>query len=129
MLDHRGFQQTIVEIAAAAERPEPALRMGEIADRGLGAADFALRRIGIALLAERHRMRKGVIADPVAFVMRALAQGRGVGIAQLFADHEEGGLDAVPRRISSTRGVTSGLGAVVERQCEIEHAVLRQVAG
>src|SRR5258707_11613121 len=94
MLDDRGFQETVIEIAAAAERPEPALRVGEVADQVLGARDLMLRCIGIALQAERHRMRIGMVADPVAFSMRPLRQPAAFGIPELFPDDEEGGLDA-----------------------------------
>jgi hypothetical protein len=51
MVDDRGFQQAVVEVAAAAERPEPALRMREVADQGLRAGDFALGGVGTALQA------------------------------------------------------------------------------
>src|SRR5512144_126561 len=71
IFDHGRLQQPLVEIAAAAERPEPALRVREVADRGLRPADLMLCRIGITLLPKWHRVRKSMIADPVTFVMRA----------------------------------------------------------
>lgn len=70
MIDDGGFQETVIEIATAAERPEPALRMREVADQILGARDLVLRCVRIALQAERQRMRIGVVADPVTFFMR-----------------------------------------------------------
>ena len=94
VIDHGRLQQPLVEIAAAAERPEPALWMREVADRGLRPADLVLRRLRVALLPERHRVRKSVVADPVALVMRTRRQPAALGVAELFADHEEGRLDA-----------------------------------
>jgi hypothetical protein len=94
IFDHGRLQQAVIEIAAAAERPEPALWMREIADRGLRPADLVLRRLRVALLPERYRVRKSVIADPVAFAMRARRKPAALRIAKLLADHEEGRLDA-----------------------------------
>ena len=70
MIDDRRFQETVIEIAAAAERPEPALRMRKLADQILRARDLMLGCAGIVLQAERQRMRIGVVADPVTFFMR-----------------------------------------------------------
>src|SRR5229473_2932403 len=57
MRDDRGFQEAVIEIAATAERPEPALRVREVADQILGTRDLVLRRIGIALQAEHEIAR------------------------------------------------------------------------
>ena len=129
VIDDRRLQQPVVEIAAAAERPKPALRMREVADHGLRPADLVLRRLGITLLPERNRMRKGVIADPVAFVMRARRQPAALGVAELFADHEERRLDAAFAQDVEHARRHAGLGTIVECQRQVEHAQLRQVAG
>src|SRR5437879_6428691 len=94
ILDHGRLRQSLVEIATTAERPEPSLWVREIADRGLGPADLMLCRIGVVLLPERHRVGKGVVADPVAFVMGPRRKPLAFGVAKLLADHEEGRLDA-----------------------------------
>ena len=94
VFDHGRLQQPLVEITTAAERAEPSLGVREVANRGLRPADLMLCRIEIALLPERHRVRKSVIADPVAFVMGARCKPAAFGVAELLADHEEGRLDA-----------------------------------
>src|SRR5260370_37745228 len=81
-------------MAAAADGPEPALWVREVADRGLGPADLVLRRVGVPLLPERDGVCKGVIADPVAFVVGAHRQPAARGISELFADHEKRRPDA-----------------------------------
>ncbi len=124
MIDDRGFQEPIVEIAAAAERPEPALRVRETADQILGARDFVPDRVGIALQAKRHRMRIGVVADPVAFFTGPRRQKPALGIGKFFADDEESSLDAaLAEDIQHVRRHLR-LGPVIERQCQIEHAKL-----
>src|SRR2546430_15646121 len=129
ILDHRRLQQSLVEIATAAERPEPSLRVGEVADRGLRPADLALSSIRIALLSERYRVRKSVIADPVAFVMGPRRQPPAFRVAKLLADHEEGRLDAAFAQDLEHARRHAGLGTIVECQRQVEHTALRQVAG
>src|SRR5215207_5184763 len=64
IFDHGRLQQPVVEMATAAERPEPAVGVRELADRILRPADLVLCRFWIPLLPEWHRVRKSVIADP-----------------------------------------------------------------
>ena len=79
------------------------------------------RCVGIALQAERHRMRIGMVADPVAFAMRPRRQLAAFGIGQFFSDDEEGGLDAALAEDVQHVRCHLRLGSVIERQCQIEH--------
>jgi hypothetical protein len=81
-------------MAPAAERAKPSLWVRKVVDRILRPADLTLCRIGIMLLPEWYRVRKSVIADPVAFVMCPYRKPAAFGVAKLLADHEEGRLDA-----------------------------------
>ena len=83
MLDHRRFQQAIVEIAAATERPEPAVACAR-SPIALACRRSRARRVRIAMPAERHGVRQGVIADPVAFVVRARAASCGARDRRAF---------------------------------------------
>ena len=65
-------------------------------------------------------MGAGVIADPVPFGMRPLCQ-RAIPGQRAFADYEERRPTPRRRNTSSTDGVTSGVGTVVEREREVEH--------
>ena len=122
VIHDRRLQQPRVEIAAAAERPEPALGVGEVADQSLRPADLVLRGLGVVLQSERYRVRKSMIADPVAFAMGARRKPAAFGIAKLLADHEEGRLDiAFAQDVEHARRHT-GLGTIVECQRQVEHA-------
>ena len=114
VVDHGRLQQAFIEIAAATEGAEPAVGMSEIVHVGLRAADLILRRIGIALPAERHGMGEGVIADPVAFGLGAAGETSALGIGELSADHEERRLDAAFGQYIEHQRRHAGLGAVVE---------------
>ena len=114
VVDDGRLQQPVVEISAAAKRPKPALRMREVTDDALCAADFVLRRVRIALLTERDRMRKGVIADPVALVMGAGRQLAAFRIGQFFADHEERRLDVALAENIEHAWRHAGLGSIIE---------------
>src|SRR6478672_1084393 len=74
-------------------------------------------------------MRKGMIADPVAFVMRARRQPAALRIGKLFPDHEERGLDAALAQNVEHARRDAGFGTVVECQRYLEHARVLQVAG
>jgi hypothetical protein len=50
VIDDGRLQQPVVEMAATAERAEPALGVSEIADRGLCSGNLVLLRRGVTLL-------------------------------------------------------------------------------
>src|SRR5262245_47847871 len=85
----------------------------------------------IALPPERHGMRVGVIANPVAFVVRPRRKLPAFRVGQLFSDHEERAFDAPCRKDVQHARRHAGLGAIVEGQGQIEHESekLHHVAG
>ena len=71
----RPAQQVRAEPAAAAEGPEQPVRVRELADQLLRAADLGLGGpVVVGLLAERDGVGEGVVADPVPLGVRALGQ-------------------------------------------------------
>ncbi len=75
VIDDERLQQPVVQIAAAAERAEPAIRMCQVADLGLCSGNLVLRRRGVTLLLLINRQIGGLFrcrqskidffADPV----------------------------------------------------------------
>ena len=68
--------------------------LGKVTDRCLRPADLFLGRLSITLLPKRHRVRKSMIADPVALAVGPRRKPAALRVAELFADHEEGRPDA-----------------------------------
>ena len=114
-------EQAAIEIAAAAVGPEQRRIVRQRTDRGLGAADLALGRLRIGLLAQRDAVAEGVIADPMALGMSALRASARLGVRELAPDHEERAQDAVMREHVQHHRGHCGLRPVVEGQGEVEH--------
>jgi len=68
------IEQPLIQVAALPEWTKIAVRMGEPANRLLSIADFLTNGAGVLEEPERHRMASGMIADPVAFLVRTSSQ-------------------------------------------------------
>jgi hypothetical protein len=102
------------------EWAKKAVRMGERAKRVLSIADFRTDDAGVLEEPERHRVAPGMIADPVALLVRTSSQFASFGRAYFVPDHEEGRANGSAREHveNETRGF--GLGAVIKCERKIQ---------
>ena len=110
----------------AAIGAEEFLRMRQRAEEILGLSDLLLRRVGIVrTLTEWSRVRIGVIADPMAFLMRALCESLTRGIGEVLAEDEEGRAQIVAAEdVEHVLGHASGW-PIIEREGDIaDHGAL-----
>src|SRR5262245_42880062 len=107
-------------MAAASERPEQALAAGKLGDRRLRARHLGDRVEAVGVVAERHRVRIGVVADPVSFTGGAfglLTPGRR---GELLPHEKEGRLDVVASQ--EIQHLSRRLGrAIVESERHVRH--------
>jgi hypothetical protein len=89
-IDDDRIEQPFIQIAALPEWAKKAVRMGERANRVLSIADFRSDDAGVLEEPERHRVAPGMIADPVALLVRTSSQFASFGRAYFIPDHEEG---------------------------------------
>ena len=75
------IEQPPIQIAALPEWTKIAVRMGEPANRLLSIADFLANGAGVLEEPERHRVAPGMIADPVALLVRTSSQFASFGRA------------------------------------------------
>src|SRR5262245_47669124 len=73
-IDDGRIEQPLTQIAALPEWAKKAMRMGERANRLLSTADFLTDGAGVLEEPEWHRVAPGMIADPVALVVRTSGQ-------------------------------------------------------
>src|SRR5262249_9600113 len=73
-IDDNRIEQPLIQIAALPEWAKKAVGMGERANRVLSLADFRTDGAGILEEPKRHRVAPGMIADPVALLVRTSSQ-------------------------------------------------------
>jgi hypothetical protein len=104
----------------AAERPEKAVGMRELVDERLRLDDFRDHARGLGDAPEGIGMRPGVVADPVAFGVRALRERAALAARELRAEDEERRLDARGFQDVQDAVGDGRLGAVVEGQGDLQ---------
>src|SRR3954469_17832913 len=97
-LDRDRIQEVRVEGAASAKGPEEAVGVRALAERDIGVDDLGEQPRRIVEPPERLLVRPGVVADPVAFGVRALGDRAPLGIGELRAEGEEGRVHAGVRK-------------------------------
>jgi hypothetical protein len=80
-IDDARIEQPLIQIAALPEWAKQAVRMGERANRLLSIADFITDGAGVLKEPERHGVAPGMIADPVALLVRTSSQFASFGRA------------------------------------------------
>ena len=75
----------------ASHRTKQFIRVGKFSDQVLRLFNFPPRKLRILLFAQRHAMRKRMVADPVPLRVRPCSQGERVPIRKFLANHEKCG--------------------------------------
>lgn len=114
------IQEVLAENAAAAERTEQPVWMGQVAELLLCLEDFAARFAFFLNLPEGHAMRHRVIADPVAFGVGPLGELAAHRIGELPAQDKERGADRFFLQDFQDMLRDPGLGPVVEGQRDLK---------
>jgi hypothetical protein len=110
-------------MAASAKRAKQVVRMRKWTDESLRGPDFVLRRVRSPILSQRHRVRHGMIADPVPGAVGAFGLPAELRASEFFADDEETGFRRMAREDVHHLRRDVLMGPVVETQRDPSHSI------